>query len=370
MGTYPSFSFTPNDAAIIIWAAGQIHYVPLSTNAIGEKVAAGDPTPIRFRARIEKRIAETVTAHANVLETETQNTQRVYAFSELRVDESGDKVIFQGAGATYVQSVGKYAGQAKQVPVLHPNAPYYSPSFVQGAEDLVIHARWSDTDFTAFELSNVTSGVAYELAGLPLGRYYLPVFCECSGRERTLAFVKIGGDYLSGDIVATAGAGLYLGDVTLPSDLLDKVAIENIRYIPSELRMQDLSKTKIQFLEKNSKLLVQQSTRAFVIDLAAGPNDLGEYGHETLAKGRMSSELIANPQAPNAYGESLVAFVDFFHVYIAPAVNASEPVWTKPGHTVKGLARLSRDGGHDIIWSGDGKKLFWFLGMLVEAIQI
>ena len=59
MGTYPSFSFTPEDDAVIIWAAGQIYYVPLSKHAQGEHVVAGEPQAIPFTAHIEKRLAET-----------------------------------------------------------------------------------------------------------------------------------------------------------------------------------------------------------------------------------------------------------------------------------------------------------------------
>jgi len=37
-------------------------------------------------------------------------------------------------------------------------------------------------------------------------------------------------------------------------------------------------------------------------------------------------------------------------------------VWSKPANATKGLVRLSLDGGHDVSWSRDGKKVFWFLG--------
>jgi hypothetical protein len=60
-----------------------------------------------------------------------------------------------------------------------------------------------------------------------------------------------------------------------------------------------------------------------------------------------------------------VAFVDSFHVHLAhgDSLKEDEPVWTKVGNATKGLARLSVDGGHDVTWSRDGKKVFWFLGI-------
>ena len=77
----------------------------------------------------------------------------------------------------------------------------------------------------------------------------------------------------------------------------------------------------------------------------------------------MSTELaIPPPTAGSLKSGTKVAVVDFFHVYYAPAVKADDAVWSKPANATKGLTRLSLDGGHSLAWSGDGSKLFWFLG--------
>lgn len=373
MGTYPSFAFTPKDDAVIIWAAGQIYHVPIKTNSFGEKVANGSPKPIVFKAHIEKRIAETVAPQTDLLAVETASTQRVHAFTDLRTNHDGSQVVFQGAGATYVHTVGRHKSSAtKEVPVLHSDAPYFSPSFVYGDPDLIIHARWSDTQYTTFELANIATGVAHELVGLPLGRYYSPVLCECGSRSRNIAFIKTGGDYITGDIIATAAPGIYIGEVDLPHPLSSskKLPVKNIRFISSAVNYDDPAKTKIRFLEKNQKLLVQQTTEVFIIDLKAGPDEFGEYLHQTIASGEMSSELVISTKGGKFSGDRAdVAFVDFFHVYFAPGVKTDEAVWSKPGNSTESLARLSMDGGHDIIWSGDGKTLFWFLGPYLHSLD-
>ncbi|KAI0637449.1 hypothetical protein C8Q77DRAFT_1155282 [Trametes polyzona] len=374
MGAYPSFAFTPNDDAIIIWAAGHIYRVPLSTNAAGERIAGGKPKAISFVAHIEKRLAETRTAQTDIKRIQTADTQRVYAFEELRADESGETVIFQGAGATYIQKVGEES-KPQRVPTLYPDAPYYSPSFVPGSSELILHARWSDVNFTSFELANVTSGTAYALTGLPLGRYYSPVLCSCKGRTRQIAFLKTDGDALTGNIVATAGEGLYLGELILPSgsdadaDKSSRVAVKNVRFVRSEIDTDNVVHTQLRFLEGNKKLLVQEPKRAFVIDLAAGPNEFGDYPHGTVASGRMSQEL-AIPPSGSLKGKTPAAIVDFFHVYYAPSVKANDVIWSKPGNATKGLVRLSVDGGHSITWSGDGSKLFWFLGPWLHYVDV
>ena len=366
MGTYPSFAFTPDDSAIVVWAAGQIYYVPLTVNQRGEKVASSTPPhPIPFTARIEKRLAETRRGETDIFGVETHDTQKISSFKELRVDEKGHKAVFQAAGVTYWQEVGKKI--PTKVPVIHKNAPYYSPTFVHGEDHIVLHARWSDSDFTTFELADIRAGVAYEIQGLPLGRYFSPILSECDGPKRQIAFLKSEGTLLSGDIVATAGAGLYIGNIVLPSSKNHNVTITNLRFVPSEIDTND-RQTNIRFLDGKNRLLVHEANRAFTIDLEAGPDKLGAYTHKTLASGKMSSELaISSKWKGNSIVAQTIAIVDVFDVYITSAKNVKddEAVWAKPANATKGLTRLSLDGGHDITWTRDGKKIFWFLGTFI-----
>ncbi|KAJ7917481.1 hypothetical protein B0H13DRAFT_2231389 [Mycena leptocephala] len=383
MGTYPSFSFTPSSDAVIIWAAGQIYSVPITTNARGERIAdpSRAPAPIRFKAHIEKRLAETVTGTFDLIGSETAATQRVTAFKEMRADAKGRRVVFQAAGVTYVQPLGK--ASAIRVPVLDSAAPYISPEWVPGDDDLIIHTRWSDTNFSTFEVADLAAGKAYEVAGLPLGRYLSAVVCECEGLHRTVAFLKTGGDSLTGEIVATAGEGLYLGDLTLPGGE-GKVEIKNIRFIPSEIsfmptEISPSERVNMRFIEKNKKILVQQANCAFIIDLDAGPTGVaGTYSHIPVASGRMSQEIVVSSPHPvkaksqKSYAPTGVAFVEGYHVYFVPGdkIKDGEAVWAKPANATAGLARLSLDGGHDVTWSSDGSRLFWFLGPYLHSLEV
>ncbi|OBZ75589.1 hypothetical protein A0H81_04847 [Grifola frondosa] len=111
---------------------------PVTRNARGERTAAGTPRAVSFVAHIEKRLAETLTVQTDIKSLETADTQRVHAFTELRVDDAGSRAVFQASGATYVVDVvDGGAHHAQEVPVLHAGAPYYSPSFIAGYDDLV-----------------------------------------------------------------------------------------------------------------------------------------------------------------------------------------------------------------------------------------
>ncbi|KAA1472917.1 hypothetical protein DENSPDRAFT_839311 [Dentipellis sp. KUC8613] len=372
-GTYPSFAFTPSDDGIIIWAAGKIHIVPLELNMNGEKVASGTPAVIAFTAHIEKRLAQTRHSITDVKGLETVEKQQVHAFKDLSVNEKGDLVAFQAAGLTYVQTVGGNPPlPPRRVPFGHSDSPYYSPSFVHGAQDLVLHARWSDMNFSSFEIANLTSSVAYGLVGLPIGRYYSPVLCKCPGKQRRIAFVRTGGDVLTGAVVATGDPGIYVGDLTLPSALTGVIKIRNLELVLPQSNSQE--RYRLEFLDGASQLLVQGHQKAFVLDLAAGVDTLGQYDQSTIAEGKISLELAVSAR-PSKGRHAIVkaeniAFVDGFQVYLAPALKESSPVWSKPGNATRGVARVSLDGGHDVSWSGDGKKLFWFLGPYLHSIEV
>jgi hypothetical protein len=351
MGTYPSFSFTPDDSAIIIWAAGQIYSVPLSVNSRGERIASADlPHPIRFTAHIEKRLAETRREDFDLVELETRNTQKVRSFKDLRIDDYGRRVVFHAGGMNYWHDI--FTRKTAVVPVLDDEASYYSPSFITGAENFIIHVRWTSLNYSQFEIVDLKHDKAFSVTGFPLGRYFSPTICDCQGRKRTIAFIKAAGSYLSGDILATATPGLYIADITLPTSEDQVVIVQNIQFIPSQIDISD--RVNMRFLSTNKVLLVQQSSRAFTLDLSSSR-------HQTLASGEMSTE-IAVSSGTNVTKH--IAFVDFFHVYLVPAHNVGkdEAVWSKPGNATDGLVRLSLDGGHDITWSRDGRYLFWFLG--------
>ncbi|ESK88278.1 amidohydrolase [Moniliophthora roreri MCA 2997] len=391
MGTYTSFAFTPNDDAVIIWAAGQIYRVPISTNDRGEKVRAGQPRTIPFTALIELRLADTRTYKTSVdlLNLETQDTSRVYAFKELRVDEEGKRAIFNAATVTVVQDIGK--SNISKVPVLDASAPYYFPSFVPGTSgNVLVHARWSDTRFTSFEVADLRSGKAYEVVGLPLGRYRSPVF---AASQKKLAFVKLASDYLSGNIVATAGAGLYVADVDVSGldGASSELNVTNLQFIPSDVDPSD--RIQLRFTE-DTKLLVSQSRSSSIIDLAGETDITGRPPSSVIATGRTSTELVSTVKPASSgwrqwascmkkmvmnqdsgYVAENVAFVDFLYAYVAPGSSVqtgddAEGVWSKPGNSTKGLARVGLDGGHDLTFSEDGKKLFWFLGPFLHSLEL
>ena len=130
----------------------------------------------------------------------------------------------------------------------------------------------------------------------------------------------------------------------------------------------------MRFLHQNKQLLVQQSNNAFVINFDEEVDKFGKPAHNTLATGKTSVELVVDPDwswFEEQYTAANIAFVDFFNIYLASGdhVKNGEAVWSRPANATKGLVRLSLDGGHDVTFSKNGRKLFWFLGMRDSGIS-
>ncbi|KIJ44168.1 hypothetical protein M422DRAFT_67773 [Sphaerobolus stellatus SS14] len=380
MGTYPTFAFTPNDDAVIIWAAGKIWSIPLTKDSRGEKVLAGEPKIVPFKAKIEKRLAETWRPSTDLRQVELAEKQRVHAFKELSADSAGKHVVFQAAGVTFVQEVDS-SSNAIRVPVLDPTATYYSPSFIPNTSQSVVHAKWSETNFTSLELADLETKTVYPITGLPIGRYILPTVSGGGSLNRKLAFVRLGGDLLTGDILETRGTGIYVGDISLPQSDAENdsssIAIQNVQQIPSDVALWDVASLRLRFTRGSDVLLVQQHGRDFVIDLASGPNEFGQFAQEILVTAKTASEVAISPvlsSDPFKNSQSAVqhvAFVDFLQVFHVSGNNLDgKPLRSKPGDSTPGVQKVSLDGGHDLAWSGDGKRLFWFLGPYLHYVNV
>lgn len=360
--TYPSFGFTPSDEAIIIWATGHLWRVPLITNSFGERISGGPPRIIPFVAHIEKRLAETMHTSVDLVALETQDHQRVRAFKELRVDETGTRAVFQAGGINVLQKMEEV--NATEIPSLCkvPECTYHHPSFVPGYPDLVIQARWSNRKLSSFELANVSSGIAVNVAGTPLGKFVAPVIS--SQFPYRVAFVKTGADLLTGSAIATNQPGIYVGNLL---DFPAQPRVENLRFVPSSIDLSIFPANRVQlsFVEDDTALVLEQNLKAHWINLAAGPDEYGAYHSRLLTKGKMTMEVAVSASREH------VAFVDYFNVYIAPytSIKPGEHLWSRPANATRNLARLSLHGGHDITFSADGKTLFWLFGRLSSPSQ-
>jgi WD40-like Beta Propeller Repeat len=366
MGAYPSYGFSTDDTSIIIWSQGQIWKVPLAFNQLEERVAASKtPVMLPFQASVDIALGSTRYSETDVRKVELKDYGRVHVLRGLRSDERGENVIFEAAGDTYVMEISSQ--DATPIPKLVPNATYYHPSFVNSDASCILHARWDDHELTTFEITKVSSSKSKVIA-VPRGRYLSPVI-----GGGYIAFIRTGADMMLGDTEETAGEGIWLGEIDSSSfcsdSLYDGIIGDHASGIPvTNLRRVDRRATQDIRLEFSTpfgttSLLVQAG------DSIVTYNTERLDSQQHLVQGKTSTEMAAAKpsRAQIRQGITTIAFRDFQNVWIGHVESNHEQnptVWSKPDdeNTPSNLIRLSPQGGHDVVFSSNGKVVFWAFG--------
>ncbi|KAL4792222.1 hypothetical protein BDV19DRAFT_392396 [Aspergillus venezuelensis] len=349
MGAYPNYGWAGDDSAIIIWAQGKIWRVDIGLNNLSERVGKGKPAILPFQASIELALGETRYSGTNITDSELSEDRQIRAFRGLRSDLVGQRVVFEAAGDNVFADVE--SGAVQDIPKPDPKVSCYAPSFVQNS-DYILQACWSDRDLTSFVLTDMTDGSTIAVEGLPRGRCLSPV-----SDGRVIAFVRTGKDYMFGDVEETFGEGIWIADIHLP----DSSTSSTTARVSSARRLEGMASAA------DTKLTLAEDG-VFVIE---DPMSVARYNIQTgelrnIAKGKTSVEMTASPASNDA-----IAFRDFQHIWLTVS-ESSAAIWSKPGgvQAPSDLIRLSDIGGHDVTFSGNGRKVFWLLGPTLYSVDV
>jgi hypothetical protein len=371
MGAYPNYGFTADDTDIVIWSQGHIWRVPLIFNNLHERVAASNPIMLPFEASINVALGPTRYSETDVRQVELKDEGRVHVLRGVRSDEHGENVIFEAAGDTHILDVSTQ--RTTLVPKRSHNDSYYHPSFVNSNPSRVLHAKWNDHSLTTFEIVDVASGNT-AVVDVPRGRYLSPVI-----NHGHIAFIRTGADMMLGGTEETAGEGIWLGDIdTAPicsSNFGGYFENDNVKLPVTNLRRIDRRASqdiRLEFTTLSGKtyLLVQAGDSVSMYRTDKLKLDV----RTNLVKGKTSTEMaVARPiESHNQKSFEIVAFRDFQNVWLGSIDNHQEgtpTIWSKPHdvYTPSSLVRLSPQGGHDVVFSGDGKMVFWAFGLVSRS---
>ncbi|KZV99100.1 hypothetical protein EXIGLDRAFT_762868 [Exidia glandulosa HHB12029] len=357
-GTYPSFSFTPRDDAIVIWTAGKIWQVPLSVLPTGERTEEGSPRVLPFVVDVQLRLAETLKTRRSV--SNDTKRQRVHTFTGLRVNDDASRAVLSDHGNTYVVDLSPSHGPVvTPLPKTYPDAPYYTPAFVPGSE-LFIHARWSNSRFSTFELVSLPPAQPRVLTGIPPGRYFAPAVSLSSGQRRRIAWVQCAGDAVTGHIRHTTDHGLYMGTIDLGT-----AHVHDVRLISREIRPSRA--LKLRFFAGERFLIVEDAKSAYALDLERGESQIplaaGNFTREVATALAMNSAIWSTlGWETSALATSASAFMDFDQLYVTRTKGVPLFSGTRGNAAPDDLIKVSVTGGHDIVWSEDGETLSWLFG--------
>lgn len=357
MGAYPNYGWAANDTALIIWAQGHIWRAPVSLNDLGERVGAGIPSKLPFEASIELALGPTRYSVTDIRKQELAHVGSVTALRGLRSNDAGDVVVFEAAGDNYMASFGRTADHTTVTALAKPqqDVSCYAPSFVHGSSFL-LQACWDARNLTRFYLSDFVAGSLDMIEGLPRGRYVSPV-----SNGVHIACVRTGKDYMFGDVEETFGEGVWIGRLNFPNATLVHPTVSDLEHIPS-IQTSHETKLDMTMIDGHATLIVRNPNAVVLYNIQTGVQSV-------LATGKTTVEMVALP----ATSMRLTAFRNSQHVWLSYG-QKSRPhaVWSKPGDadTPKDLVRLTDVGGHDVAISGDGRRVLWLNGPVLEFVDV
>jgi imidazolonepropionase-like amidohydrolase/Tol biopolymer transport system component len=314
-GVYPAMAWTPDSRSLVFWAGGKIRRVDVET-----KAAAVIP----FHVKATHRLAE---ALRFPVEAEPPRWP-VRMLRWVQVSPAGDRVVYEALGRLWVRGLPE--GTPRRLTTQEDHFELY-PSWSRDGKQIV-YVAWDDEELGSLRVASAGGGAGRVVTDQP-GHYAEPVFSPDASR---IVYRKGGGGFLTspewsgspGIHVVPAGGGRSTL-VTRRGRMPHFGAAGDRVYV---LREEEEDKRSLVSIELD------------------GSDERAHLLSETATEFQVSPD------------ERWVAFREGFNAYIAPFARTGKR--QDIGHAGKAIpvARVSKDAGEYLHWSGDGRALHWSLG--------
>ncbi|WP_375769455.1 amidohydrolase family protein [Archangium gephyra] len=317
-GVYPVMAWTPDNKSLVFWAGGKLQRIEVATKKV---------TPIPFRVRGTRTIHEAVRFPQAV----APEKFHVKMLRWVQVSPKGDKVVYQALGHLYVKDLPN--GTPKRLTKQTEHTELY-PAFSRDGKSIV-YTTWDDEKLGTVRVVPVTGGEGKVVSTKP-GHYIEPAL---SPDGRFIVYRAIGGGYLrtglyskeQGLFVMPAAGGAARRLVKDGEQPHFGASAERVFFLTVEQREKDderaLKSIRLDGSEPRTHVTSDEAT---------------EY--------RVSPD------------EQWLAFRENFQAFIMPLPRGAKGAVASPEGKALPLAKVSRDAGEWLHWSGDGKRLHWALG--------
>jgi imidazolonepropionase-like amidohydrolase/Tol biopolymer transport system component len=322
-GVYPGMAWTPDSRAIVFWAGGKIRRIDVATRKVAD---------IPFHVRSTRRVAEALRFPVEV----APQSFHVRMLRWAEVSPQGDRAVYQALGHLYVKSLpgGLPHRLTRQTDHFESH-----PSFSRDGRS-VVYATWNDRTLGSIRVVSAEGGEGRVLTQKP-GHYVEPVF---SPDGRQVVYRKVAGGHLTSPAWSSE-PGIY----RVPAAGGPAVKIAD---------------------DGRSPHFGASSDRVYLMTVDDDDHrklvSIGLDGTEprTHVASDWASELRVSPDG------RWVAWTERFNAYVAPFVATGKTVDLGPKATAIPLARVSRDAGEFLRWSGDSEALHWSLGPELYTRQL
>ena len=319
-GVYPTFAWTPDGKHIVAWAKGQIRKIDVATS---------EATTIPFHIQDTREVVESLRFPVAAAPDEFD----VRMLRWVEVSPQGDQVVYQALGHLYVRDLP--SGEPRRLTSQDDHFEFY-PSYSRDGR-YIVYSTWNDAQLGSIRVasSRRDSGENWVVTSNP-GHYLTPVF---SPNGKTIVFEQGGGGYITSPLWSR-NPGVY------------RVASHGGR-----AALVSRNGSRPQFAQANDRVFLQRTrfekdadNRAlYSVDL----NGNEEREHYTS---RWATDFRVSPDG------RWIAFIERFHVHLAPLVHAGKAISVGPQAGNLPIARVSQSAGDFIHFAGDSRSLHWSLG--------
>jgi imidazolonepropionase-like amidohydrolase/Tol biopolymer transport system component len=323
-GVYPGMAWTPDSRAVVVWAGGKIRRIERD---------GGRASDIPFRVRDTRRMAQAV-HFANRVAPERFPVRML---RWVTVSPKGDQVAYQALGRIYVRALPE--GAPRRLTMQMDHFEMY-PSFSRDGRRIV-YTTWDDEKAGTVRIAPAAGGEGRVVTTEP-GLYRDPVFSPDG--TRVVYRKDAGGDLVTPDW--SNEIGLYWSPATGGASSLVSRDGNGPRFGIASDRIYF---TKLEETEASREQ--REPEKRVYVSAALDGADLREHYVSENA-----TEFVVSPD------EKWLAFRERYNAFVTPFVRTGKRVEIGPKAKSLPVARVSKNAGEYVHWSGDSKSLHWALG--------
>ncbi|MGE4191314.1 MAG: amidohydrolase, partial [Thermoanaerobaculia bacterium] len=315
-GVYPAFSWSPDGRELIFWAGGKIHRLD---------VESGSDTIVPFHVRDTRQVTEALRFPVEV----APDRFPVKMLRWVEPSPDGTRVIFQTLGKLWIRDLP--AGVPQRLTSDPANFEYAGSWSRDGRS--IVYTTFDDGNLGAVKVVDAIAGSAPRKLTDEPGHYFEPAFTPDGSR---VVYRKDTGNFLRG-----TAWGRETGIFVVPASGGEPVLVTEDGLKP-------------QFGADSGRVYLMrygaEDKRSFVSLELDGSDERVHVTSEAATDFRLSPD-----------GRWL-AFVERWNVHVAPFVATGKAIELGPKASSLPLARVSKDAGENVHWSGDSRSLHWSLG--------
>jgi imidazolonepropionase-like amidohydrolase/Tol biopolymer transport system component len=321
-GVYPNLAWIPGSREIVFWAGGKLHRVDIRS----KKVSA-----IPFRVVDQREVAPALRVPVAVAPERVDVRMLRWA----SVSPDGRRVLYQALGRIWVHDLERRKSARLTRQDDHVEA---FPAWSRDGRS-VVYVAWDDDALGSVRVVSATGGTGRVVSPRP-GHYVEPCF---SSDGRRIVYRRTTG----GGIISERG-GRDTGLFWIPARGGAETLIVRDGTAPQFGGRPD----RVFFASQSESGSGPEKKSVRVLESI----DLDGSDRRVHLESERATEFRVGPDG------RWVAFVEGFEVFVMPFPLTGKKITIGPKAEALPLARVSRDAGTWLHWSGDGKRLHWTLG--------